>query len=83
MTPGAADSFGNSLKVVASDIETQIEKKIKEAQAATQGKIESLFKGLQDANTAVDTAQAAAVSSDKTWLNVLPTSRLLRLQIRA
>ena len=67
VTPGAADSFGNSLKVVASDIETQIEKKIKEAQAATQGKIESLFKGLQDANTAVDTAKTAAVSSDKTW----------------
>ena len=25
------------------------------------------FKGLQDANTAVDTAKTAAVSSDKTW----------------
>ena len=67
VTPGTSGSFGNSLKVVANDIETQIEKKIKEGQAATQGKLESLFKGLQDANTAVDTAKTAAVSSDKTW----------------
>jgi len=67
VTPGTSGSFGKSLKAVANDIETQIEKKIKEGQAATQGKLESLFKGLQDANTAVDTAKTAAVSSDKTW----------------
>jgi len=68
VTPGAADSFGNSLKVVANDIETQIEKKVTEGQAATQGKLDSLWKGLQDANNAADTAKTTAISKDKTWL---------------
>ena len=68
VTPGTSGSFGNSLKVVENDFETQIEKKIKEGQAATQTKLESLFKGLQDADTAVDSAKTAAMSRDKTWL---------------
>jgi len=67
VTPGAADSYGKSFKVVANDIETQIEKKITEGQAATQGKLESRFKAVQDANAAANSAKTTAVSNDKSW----------------
>ena len=50
-----------------SDFETQIEKKVTEGQVATQGKLESHFKAVQDANAAASSAKTIAVSNDKSW----------------
>ena len=57
MTPGTTDSSCKSFKVVANDIEAQIEKKFTEDQAATQDMLEWRFKARQDANAAVSSAK--------------------------
>ena len=67
VTPGAGGSFSNSLKVVVQDLETKIEKKITDGQAATQGKLNTLFQGLGTANVAANTAKKSAVNNDKSW----------------
>jgi hypothetical protein len=67
VTPGVGGSFSNSLKVVVNELETKIEKKITVGQAATQGKLDSLFQGLASANAAVNTAKKIAVNNDKSW----------------
>jgi len=67
ITPGAGGTFATSLKTVVQDLEAKIEKKIKDGQDATQGKLDSLFQSLENANTATNTAKTTAVSSDKSW----------------
>jgi len=67
VTPGVGGSFSNSLKVVVQDLETKIEKKITDGQAATQGKLNTLFQGLEAANVAANTAKKSAVNNDKSW----------------
>merc|ERR1719384_246570 len=56
VTPGAGGTFADSLKVVVQDLEAKIEKKITEGQAATQGKLDTLFQSLNNANSATNTA---------------------------
>jgi len=67
VTPGVGGSFSNSLKAVVQDLETKIEKKITDGQAATQGKLNTLFQGLETANVAANTAKKSAVNNDKSW----------------
>jgi len=67
VTPGTEGSFVKSLKTLAQDIEAQVEKKITDGQAATQGKLDSHFQSLEATNTATDTAKTTAVHSDKSW----------------
>jgi len=78
VTPGAATSFGNSLKVVAQNIETQIEKKITDGQAATQGKLDSLFEGLKAANIAANTGKTTASGKDKSWFECVADEQAKR-----
>ena len=59
--------MANSVKAMVNDIETQIEKKTTEGQVATQGKLESHFQAMQDANAAASSAKTIAVSNDKSW----------------
>jgi len=67
VTPGAEGSFVKSLKAMVQDIETQVEKKITDGQAATQGKLDTLFKSLGDANIATNSAKKTAADNDKSW----------------
>jgi len=69
MTPGAEGSFAKSLNVLVQDLETKIEKKITDGQAATQGKLDTLFQSLEGSNTAANTAKQSAVATDKQWFN--------------
>lgn len=67
VTPGTEGSFVKSLKTLAQGIEANVEKKITDGQAATQGKLDSHFQSLEAANTATNTAKKTAVDSDKSW----------------
>ena len=67
-SPGAEGSYVKSLKTGAQDLTNQVEKKITDGQAATQGKLDSLFKSLNDANSAANTAEKTASDFDKSWL---------------
>jgi hypothetical protein len=77
-TPGAADSFAKSLKALVQDIETQVEKKITDGQAATQGKVDTLFKSLEDANTATTSAKKTATDNDKSWFECVDDEQTKR-----
>merc|ERR1740123_240541 len=78
VTPGAADSFGSSLKVVANDIEAQTTK-ITKGQAATRGKLDSLWKSLQAANTAASEAKTTATNIDGSWFNCVADEQTKRV----
>jgi len=67
VSPGAEDKYAASLKDVVSKIEFQIESKIVQAQTATRGKLDTLFKALSAANAAADAAKESADAADKTW----------------
>jgi len=67
VTPGAGEKYMASLKAVVGNIESKLETQVKEGQKATQVKLNVLFKGLEDANAAVNTAKTSADSDDKAW----------------
>jgi len=66
VTPGATASYASSLDAVVKHIEG-LEQSLKSAQATTQTKLDALFKGLGDANAAVNEAKTAADASDKSY----------------
>jgi len=78
VTPGAADSFGSSLNTLKNSIEAQIEKKIKDGQAATQAKLDSLFQSLQDTNTGATDAKTVATGNDKSWFECVVSEQAKR-----
>jgi len=67
VTPGAANEFDTSLKAVVQSLETQTEQMIKDGQTATQTKLDTLFEGLEAANTAANDAKQTADADDKAW----------------
>jgi len=63
-TPGAGDSYKESLTKSIKAIEDEVEQKIKDGQSATQVKIENEIEKYETANEAVDQNKANATQAD-------------------
>jgi len=78
VTPGAANSYKTNLKAVVQSIESETEKSIKEGQAATQTKLDTLFEGLTTGNTAASDAKTTADSSVQAWFECVADEQAKR-----
>jgi len=83
VTPGAASSFKNSLQAVVTQIEEELETKVKSGFTETQEKIGTLFSSLDAANTAANTAQQVAMKNDKVWFECVAEEQTKRQDVEA
>merc|ERR1719384_2639522 len=78
VTPGAEGAFVASLKTLAQEIETGVEKKIIDNQNATQAKLNALFRELQTASQRTTDAKQEADLQDKTWFECIAAEQAKR-----
>merc|ERR1719384_225750 len=71
VTPGVEGSYVSSLKTVVQKIETEVIKKITDAQAATQAKLHALFQELESANSLTKNAKLGADQEEQAWFECI------------